>query len=103
MTRLIQEPVVHAWVVLNQIQFDKHCLGDFCPNMGFLFKNALVTLNETVDAALFFAKTYCPKQQVNICLMAFDRLTCINSLNAVLSGNTMDVQAICKEYFQYQA
>lgn len=78
----------------------KHCLGDFCPNMGFLFKNALVALHETVDEALHFAKTYNPKQQVNVCLMGFDKLTCINSLNAALSGNTMDVQAICKEYFQ---
>lgn len=100
-TRLVGETVVHAWVVLNETQFDKHCLGDFCPNMGFNFENALITLNETVDAALFFAKTYHPKERVYICLMGFDNLTCVNSINAALSGNTMDIQAVCKEYFQY--
>ena len=102
-TKLVQETVVHAWTVLNQTQFEKHCLGDFCPNMGFLFKNALLTLHETVDEAIHFAKTYCPGEQVNICLMGFDNLTCVNSLNATLSGNTMDVKAVCKEYFLYPA
>jgi hypothetical protein len=33
-TKLVEKTVAHAWTVLNQFQFDKHCLGDFCPNMG---------------------------------------------------------------------
>jgi len=85
---------VNAWVV-----FPKECSMLKKPGEILSFKNIHVIFHSSVAPALEEARGI--GEQTVVCRVELDDITCTNALTAVQYGDTLDLQALLKEYFEY--